>query len=154
MPRSVRQGVTADHVLLVDLWRRSVEATHTFLTAQDIDELYPDVRDIYLPAVDLWVVTKAAIITGFMGLGDKALYNGAHYRKIEMLFIEPSARGTGIGTALIDFAAHRHGMLCVDVNEQNSAARGFYESKGFTARARSALDAQGRPFPLLHMYRK
>jgi putative acetyltransferase len=39
----------------------------------------------------------------------------------------------------------------VDVNEQNSAARRFYEACGFVVEGRSELDDQGRPYPLLHM---
>ena len=39
----------------------------------------------------------------------------------------------------------------MDVNEQNSAARGFYEACGFAVEGRSELDDQGRPYPLLHM---
>ncbi|HKB39870.1 MAG TPA: hypothetical protein VKD72_25770, partial [Gemmataceae bacterium] len=41
--------------------------------------------------------------------------------------------------------------LTVDVNEQNAAARGFYEACGFVVEGRSELDDQGRPYPLLHM---
>jgi putative acetyltransferase len=39
------------------------------------------------------------------------------------------------------------------VNEQNDAARAFYERLGFQIVGRSDLDDAGRPFPLLHMRR-
>jgi putative acetyltransferase len=39
----------------------------------------------------------------------------------------------------------------VDVNEQNEAARRFYEACGFEVAGRSETDSAGRPFPLLHM---
>lgn len=154
MSRLVRLATTAEHLPLADLWRRSVEATHHFLSVKDIDTLYPEVRDIYLPAAALWVVVESGVIRGFIGLGGSTVYTDTSYRKVEMLFVDPPARATGIGSALLDFASHRYGRLCVDVNEQNPEARGFYEAKGFVARVRSALDGQGRPFPLLHMYRK
>lgn len=152
MPHLVRLAAAAEHPFLVDLWRRSVEATHDFLSPEDIDALYTEVRDLYLAAVELWVATRDGSIQGFMGIGDVADHNHRQFRKIEMLFVEPAARGSGAGSALLDFAAHRYGLLCVDVNEQNPAARGFYESKGFVARSRSAFDGQGRPFPLLHLW--
>ena len=44
-----------------------------------------------------------------------------------------------------------HDELTVDVNEQNSVARSFYEACGFVVEGRSELDDQGRPYPLLHM---
>jgi ribosomal protein S18 acetylase RimI-like enzyme len=47
----------------------------------------------------------------------------------------------------------RDGDLTVDVNEQNPAARGFYEALGFVVVGRSPLDEGGRPFPVLHMRR-
>jgi putative acetyltransferase len=43
--------------------------------------------------------------------------------------------------------------LAVDVNEQNEAALGFYEALGFSVVGRSPTDAEGRPFPTLHMKR-
>jgi putative acetyltransferase len=43
--------------------------------------------------------------------------------------------------------------LAVDVNEQNEAAVGFYIAQGFHVVSRSELDADGRPFPTLHLRR-
>ena len=82
---------------------------------------------------------------GFMGLaGDD----------IAALFLEPAHRGRGGGRRLVAHAQTlRGGELTVDVNEQNPAARGFYEALGFVVVGRSPLDADGRPFPLLHMRR-
>jgi putative acetyltransferase len=82
---------------------------------------------------------------GFMGLaGDD----------IAALFLEPKRRGLGGGRRLVEHAqALRYGDLTVDVNEQNFAARGFYEALGFVVVGRSPLDGDGRPFPLLHMRR-
>ncbi|SPU55612.1 Uncharacterized N-acetyltransferase YjaB [Brevundimonas vesicularis] len=41
--------------------------------------------------------------------------------------------------------------LTVDVNEQNIQALGFYERLGFKVTSRSAVEGQGRPYPLLHL---
>lgn len=41
--------------------------------------------------------------------------------------------------------------LHVDVNDQNPGAVKFYEAMGFETIGRSAVDGDGRPFPLLHM---
>ena len=43
------------------------------------------------------------------------------------------------------------GADCVDVNEQNPLALGFYESKGFHIVGRDDRDEAGRPFPILHL---
>lgn len=40
----IRKRVDADNTALVDLWERSVRATHDFLSEADIVELYPQVQ--------------------------------------------------------------------------------------------------------------
>ena len=97
-------------------------------------------------ALELWVLAERADVpVGFMGLAE---------HDIAALFLEPAHRGQGAGRRLVTHAQQlRGGSLTVDVNEQNPAARGFYEALGFVVVSRSPLDGDGRPFPLLHMRR-
>lgn len=146
MPASlfrIRPGVAAEHPALADLWRRSVAVTHTFLPVAVMDELYPEVRDTYLSAVELWVAERDGVPLAFMGLSHSDI------TRVEMLFVDASARGSGLGSALLNHARKLHGRLAVDVNEQNTSAYGFYLSQGFEVTGRSELDNQGRPYPLL-----
>lgn len=139
----IRQRIAADNPRLLDIWLRAVHATHHFLQASDIDALLPQVRDLYLPAVEVWVaVDSDDHPLGFIGL------NETH---VEMLFIDPEVRGQGIGTRLLDFMRESRPALSVDVNEQNPKAVGFYLHYGFVQTGRSPIDGQGQPFPLLHM---
>ncbi|MGG5291374.1 acetyltransferase [Pseudomonas shirazensis] len=139
----IRQASNADHPHLLDIWLRSVRATHHFLQASDIEALLPQLRDVYLPAVELWVAVDAEDCPlGFIGLNEN---------HVEMLFIEPNLRGKGIGRGLLDHARKSHSQLSVDVNEQNPEAVGFYLHYGFVQTGRSPLDGEGRPFPLLHL---
>ncbi len=126
---------------LLDVWESSVRATHAFLAEADIAALRPQVREAF-GAVRLWIARgDAGQIVGFAGLDGDML---------EMLFVHAEARGTGIGKALL-FHALNQGATRLDVNEQNPSALGFYLRMGFEVVGRSALDGQGRPFPLLHM---
>ena len=68
-----------------------------------------------------------------------------------MLFVHPRVMGKGYGSALLLFAVRDKGVRKVDVNEQNPAARAFYERMGFRVAGRSGSDAQGNDFPILHM---
>lgn len=139
----IRQATNADHPQLLDIWLRSVRATHHFLKDSDIEALLPQLRDIYLPAVELWVAVDAEDSPlGFIGLNE-------HH--VEMLFIEPDLRGKGIGRALLDHVRSSRSQMSVDVNEQNPEAVGFYLHYGFVQTGRSPLDGEGRPFPLLHL---
>ena len=139
----IRQGNAADYPQLLDIWLCAVRATHHFLQPSDIDGLLPQLRDVYFPAVELWV----AVDTDDQPLG----FIGFNENHVEMLFVDPERHGQGIGRALLDFGCQSRNAMSVDVNEQNPEATGFYEHYGFVQTGRSPLDGEGRPFPLLHM---
>lgn len=128
---------------LVDVWERSVSATHDFLAQSDIAELRPEAAS-GIAGVDALAVAVAddGTLCGFAGAQDG---------KLEMLFVAPEARGRGVGRALLAYAVKRCAAEALDVNEQNPRAVGFYEHEGFVVVGRSPFDDAGRPFPLLHM---
>lgn len=140
----IRRPASGDQDALFDVWLRSVRATHTFLTAEDIAFFSPFVRE-YLGSetADLWVLcADDGALMGFMGM------TGG---KIDAMFLAPEFLRQGGGRLLIAHARALHGDLTVDVNEQNPDACRFYRSCGFVVTGRSELDDTGRPFPLLHM---
>lgn len=128
---------------LVACWRASVEATHTFLTSDDIERIAGYVPDAIVSVAHLTVCRdEGGKVAGFIGV-DGAM--------IEMLFIHPSLRGCGLGSLLLDHAVSEHGATLVDVNEQNGQAIGFYEHYGFEVFDRSETDGMDDPFPILRM---
>jgi len=140
---TIRRSLATDCDALVDIWLRSVRATHDFLTEDDIGSFLPLVREIALSGLEIWVLCSGdGTAMGFLGL------TGA---KMEALFVAPEFHRKGGGRRLVQHAEGLKGLLTVDVNEQNPAARHFYESCGFVVEGRSELDNSGRPFPLLHM---
>lgn len=133
----------SDFAELVSVWEASVRATHDFLKEEDIAFYKPLILNEYLKTVNLYCVKDdSGAIAGFMGLGEDS---------IEMLFIHPSFRGSGIGKALLQFAVNDQKITKVDVNEQNNLAAGFYIKMGFAVKGRSDIDAMGKPYPILHM---
>lgn len=134
---------------LTEIWESSVRATHDFLSVSDIERLRPQVREALERIPFLLVCLKpdseVAQPAGFLGVDG---------RKIEMLFVDGAARGSGTGSLLIRNAVESTGACEVDVNEQNPQAVGFYEHLGFRVFARSDTDGEGRPFPILHMRRE
>ena len=132
-----------DYNELTQLWEASVRATHHFLKEEDIQFYKPLILNEYLKSVRLHCIrSTAGVIQGFIGTSEHA---------IEMLFVHPAARGTGVGKALAVFAIQSLGCSKVDVNEDNLQALGFYEKLGFEMRARSLTDGMGKPYPILHM---
>lgn len=146
---TLRPSCPEDAPGLAEVWRRSVRATHRFLSEADFREIEAAVANLYLPNAVLTVAVDGATgrLAGFMGM------TGA---KIDSLFLDPDFRGQGLGRRFIDHAAEAAGgaPLAVDVNEQNTGAIGFYRRMGFVETGRSALDDDGRPYPLLHMVRE
>lgn len=134
--------VPDDYPRLVEIWRSAVAATHDFLAPEDRAAIESSLIPDYFPHVALHVVEKDGRAVGFTGTAGTML---------EMLFVDASARGTGIGTILLDHSLHELGVTHVDVNEQNEQAVGFYRHRGFTVVGRSDVDGNGRPYPLLHL---
>jgi putative acetyltransferase len=147
MDMHVRPARVEDRERLLELWERSVRATHHFLEDSDIVALRPLVaEELASNTVDWWVLVSATeALIGFLGFASDT---------IEALFIDPDHHWQGGGKFLV---AHAHslgtGALAVDVSEQNEAALGFYKALGFSVVGRSPTDAGGRPFPMLHMKR-
>lgn len=126
----------------VEIWRKAVDATHDFLSAQDrqeIDELVCG----FLPQATLWLaVDEQDYPLAFMLIDDGHM---------QALFVDPAYRGAGVGAALVRHGLSLYPSMTTDVNEQNSQAVGFYEKMGFKRTGRSQVDDQGRPYPLIHL---
>ena len=132
-----------DYLVLIEIWEKSVRATHDFLPEENIKSLKPLILEHYFDVVDLRVVKNDSDnIIGFIGVAEA---------NVEMLFIAPAFRNSGLGSLLLKNAIEHQSASKVDVNEQNPDAVGFYKHLGFKVIGRSPLDSQGNPFPLLHM---
>ncbi len=129
---------------LLTVWEDSVRSSHDFLSEQDIENLKPTVASALraVPRLCCLFHGKEHGVIGFMGVDGGML---------EMLFLASAWRGRGYGKKMISYAIDILNVSRVDVNEQNPHARRFYERAGFSVYARSELDGQGNPFPVLHM---
>jgi len=134
--------VADDYPELIRVWESSVRETHDFLTEQDIQEYKPLILEQYFEELQLFCIKQDETIAGFMGLDGFIM---------QMLFVDPEFRGTGIGKTLVTYAIDNFGTNAVDVNEQNQQAVGFYEYMGFEVKERFEEDAAGKPYPILSM---
>lgn len=140
----LRESTAADIEQVFGVWQRSVAATHDFVSADDLAAIAALVRDQYLPNASFTLAVDADDrVLAFMGMSGN---------EIDSLFVDSSARGTGVGRVLIEHARElRPEGLTVEVNEQNRQAVGFYQRMDFEVTGRTPLDHQGRPYPLLKM---
>lgn len=128
---------------LVEIWQRSVKATHTFLSASEIAEIRKYVPQALNEVPVLVVAFDESEPVGFMGIAGS---------KLEMLFLDPTVRRQGLGRRLVAYGFDHYAIDQVVVNEQNPAAVGFYQHLGFEIVARSPIDEQGQPYPILMMH--
>lgn len=128
---------------LVEVWEKSVRATHLFLSDDEIKSIKEYVPQA-LEGIAHLVIAEDDDQTpiAFMGVENGVL---------EMLFIAPEMRRKGLGGQLIELGREHYGIKKTAVNEQNPQAKGFYEHMGFKAYKRTDCDEQGRPYPLLYM---
>lgn len=132
-----------EQILVV--WEKSVLATHQFLSANDFYEIKELVKSIHFDDFQVFCLLVQDTVLGFIGVAD---------RKIEMLFMDPEYFGKGLGHRLLTFAVESLGANKLDVNEQNTKARIFYQKFGFEVYERTEKDEQGRNYPLLRMHFK
>ena len=139
---SIRRSRHDEGEKLIAIWRRSVDATHDFLSKEYRAEL-EDLVSAFLPEAPLWVaVTEKDEPVAFM------LLTGEH---MDALFVDPTVRGCGVGKLLIEHALTLAPKLTTNVNEQNEQAVGFYQKMGFKVTGRSETDDLGKPYPLLNL---
>ena len=129
--------------VLLQIWERSVRATHLFLSDAEVNRIKEYVPRAF-EGVEHLIVAEAEKPVAFMGT-----QNG----RLEMLFVAPEERGRGIGRQLLQYGVENYGVLEVTVNEQNPQAVGFYERMGFETYKRTDTDEEGAPYPLLYMKR-
>ena len=109
---------------LVEVWERSVRATHLFLSGGEIEAIRAYVPRALEEVPHLIAAEdERGLLAGFMG----------------------------VGKALLRYGLDRYAVRELAVNEQNPEARGFYEHMGFRVYKRTETDEQGGPYPLLYM---
>ena len=128
---------------LLQVWESAVRQTHTFLSESEILRIKGYVPD---------AIGNVARLLVSMDESDKPVaFLGLEGSRIEMLFVDASHRGQGIGKQLVSFAIENYAANEVTVNEQNPLAIGFYEHMGFQPYKRTDFDEEGNPYPLLYM---
>ena len=133
----------------MDIWRRGVKKTHTFLSKEDF-EFYDKIVDTQaLTSVNVCIALSLKPSLGYPQ-GKPLGFAGWKGEMIEMLFVTPEAHRQGVGSQLLDYLTEKQGCTRVDVNEQNLQARRFYRKYGFVEIGRSPQDDQGRAYPIMH----
>ena len=128
---------------LSEVWESAVRQTHTFLSESEILRIKGYVPDA--------IGNVARLLVSMDDSEKPVAFLGLEGSRIEMLFVDASHRGQGIGKQLVAFAIEKYAASEITVNEQNPLAIGFYEHMGFQTYKRTDFDEEGNPYPLLYM---
>lgn len=128
---------------LLNIWEASVRTTHLFLSDVEINQIKKYVPQAFSEVERLTAAADAS--------GKPVAFMGVTGERLEMLFVAPEVRGTGIGKQLLLHGIESYGVREVTVNEQNPQEIGFYEHMGFATYKRTDFDKEGNPYPLLYM---
>lgn len=118
----MREYIEADADALIAVWEKANALAHPFLRENFVAQVAKDMRNIYLPNAETWVLEEEGQIIGFIALIGN---------EIGGLFLDPSFIGKGFGRALVDHAFALKGPLRVEVFKENAVGYPFYERYGF-----------------------
>ncbi len=137
---NIRPAVAADYGALLDIWLRSVRATHTFLSEEDIRAFLPLVRDHALTELEVWVLfADEGTLMGFMGLSGN---------RLEALFLAPEFFRRGGGRRLVEHARKLEGTTVAGRQRAEPAGAGLLRVAGLRRRGAIARStARGSPSP-------
>ncbi|MCA5011454.1 MULTISPECIES: GNAT family N-acetyltransferase [unclassified Enterococcus] len=139
-----RTANNSNHHLIIEMWERSVKATHHFLSEEDV-AFYKKIIPESLASVDLSLWVDEECVVGFSGIDEDELV---------MLFLDPDFIGKGYGSKIITHLINNDGIKRIDVNTQNEQAKAFYLHHGFTIESEDERDGFGKPYPITHLIKK
>lgn len=120
----IRRYVLDDTDALIAIWEKANAFAHPFLPEAFVTQVAKDMRELYLPNAETWVLEDAGQAIGFIALVGN---------EIGGLFLHPSRHRKGFGRALVDHAVALKGSLQVEVFKENTSGRAFYEHYGFVS---------------------
>ena len=126
LPVVLRPARADDGAAVAEVWLRSFAAAlPTVRLAHTDDEVRRWVRDDLVVRADTWVAETGGAVVGVMALSPGW---------IDTLYLDPDARGQGIGDAFVALAQERQpDGLQLWTFQVNGPAQRFYERHGFVA---------------------
>lgn len=144
----IRKYNAADTDALISIWDSAEALAHPFLSADVRDQVREDMRNIYLPNAETWVMENDRIVVGFIAMIGK---------EIGGLFLDPSQQGKGMGRQMVDYVVSLKGPLTVEVFKDNKIGLPFYKRYGFEIIGQGVFDVSGdetfkMAMPARHMF--
>lgn len=124
-----------DTETLIAIWRAASALAHPFLDEAFVAQETENLRNIYLPNAETWVILHDGKPIGFIAMLDC---------EIGGLFLDPSFHGQGHGKSMLAHVVALKGRLSVEVFARNAIGRRFYDAAGFTETSRFMHDGSAQ----------
>ena len=121
---------------VLNIWLTASVKAPDFVPADFWQSQLGSMRDIYLPASDVYVFEHQGEVIGFY-----ALYES----NLAAIFVSPERQGQGFGKQLLDHAKQQRVQLTLSVYKQNHASYQFYLSQGFKVMSEPADEHTSQP---------
>lgn len=133
----IREAGAGDIDAIVDLWLAASHEAHCFIPYEFWSSQADDMRDVYLPNSDTYVVCDdPGTVLGFVSI------SGGH---VAALFVDPAHQCRSVGSALVEYAQSLHGSLTLAVYARNVRAASFYRRHGFAVVCDRVDERTGEP---------
>ncbi|SDF89466.1 putative acetyltransferase [Celeribacter baekdonensis] len=130
----IRRYKADDTDALIAIWDMAEPLAHPFLSDEVRDQVRKDMRNIYLPNAENWVLESEGAPVGFIAMIGT---------EIGGLFLAPSEQGKGRGRQMVDHIVALKGPLTVEVFKDNKIGLPFYQRYGFVIIGEGVFDASG-----------
>ena len=107
---------------LLEAWYSASLLAHPFLDEAFFQQERKTIQEVHLPKAKTWVYQHDGVVVGFIALIGN---------EVGGIFVDPKYHGRGFGRALMDHARSLNGVIELDVFQDNTVGREFYEKYGF-----------------------
>ncbi|PSU35220.1 GNAT family N-acetyltransferase [Photobacterium lutimaris] len=118
----IRKYREKDIESVLHVWLKTSIKAHNFIPAEFWESELESMRNVYVPASELYVYELDSSVVGFYALKDNEL---------AAIFLLPECQGHGIGKQLLSHAREQREELTLTVYKENKASYDFYLSQGF-----------------------
>jgi putative acetyltransferase len=121
---------------VLEIWLNASVKAHDFVSAEYWQSQVESMRNIYIPASEVYVYEMESKVVGFY-----ALYES----NLAAIFVSPEFQGQGIGKQLLNHAKTQRARLTLSVYKENQASYEFYISQGFKVTSEQPDEHTGHP---------
>lgn len=116
----------ADIDIAAAIWLESSIQAHSFIPADYWKSKVEEMKNVWLPSSDTWILKSGNQVIGFYSLVEN---------RLAALFLLPTEQGNGLGRMLLEHAKKRRESLELTVYEKNRKSISFYLKSGFVKKS-------------------